>query len=303
MTINRTTRLTVSILGLGLMGAALAEALLDAGHLVTVWNRTPAKTEPLTAKGARPAGSVADALDASDVAIICVLDHAATMAVLGAIQDRAPDPGKCLVVLTTMSPEQSAEAARWAAKRGCAYVEGSILGIPDLVTAGRATIVAAGSNTAFAASEPVLRAFGGGKHLSEEIGAAVSFDQVFYAYGYGVMFAFLQGAAMAHAKGYSVPTFSEIVTARLPALETHFSLMSAAIAARDYSVTQSRADVWAEGYARTLSLCRELGVDDTLPSAIWKLFERNSAAGRADDELSSIFETLIDRAGASASQA
>jgi len=301
MTFNRTTGLTVSILGLGLMGAALAEALLDAGQVVTVWNRTPAKTEPLTAKGARSAGSVADALDASDVAIICVLDHAATMAILGAIQDRAPASGKCLVVLTTMSPDQSAEVARWAAERGCTYVEGSILGVPDLVTAGTATIVAAGSGKAFAAAEPVLRAFGGGKHLSEEIGAAVSFDRIFYAYGYGVMFAFLQGAAMAHAKGYSVPTFAEIVAARLPALDTHFSLMSAAIAARDHSVTQCRADVWAEGYARSLALCRELGVDDTLPSAIWQLFERNNAAGRAGEELSSIFETLIDNVGASSS--
>ena len=49
---NETAPRNVSVIGLGLMGSALAEALLNAGHEVTVWNRTPAKAEPLTSKGA-----------------------------------------------------------------------------------------------------------------------------------------------------------------------------------------------------------------------------------------------------------
>ncbi len=49
---NIETDSRVSVLGLGLMGSALAEALLNAGHKVTVWNRTPTKAKPLTTKGA-----------------------------------------------------------------------------------------------------------------------------------------------------------------------------------------------------------------------------------------------------------
>jgi len=218
------------------------------------------------------------------------------MDVLQSVPHGLSGRGKCLAVLTTMSPDQSAEAAAWAAGQEYGYIEGSILGVPEHAIAGSATIVVAGGDDAFAAAESVLRAFGGGTRISDRIGAAVTFDRVFYAYSYGALFAFLQGAAMAHAKGFPVRAFAEIVAARLPALGTHFSLMSAAIAARDHSVTQCRADVWAEGYARSLALCRELGVEDTLPSAIWQLFERNSAAGRGDGELSSIFETLIDNA-------
>lgn len=270
---------TVSILGVGLRGSALAEALLAAGHKVTVWNRTAAKAAPLVANGADGADTAGAALSASDVSILCVLDHAATMDVLHSVPSGVFGGGKCLIVLTTMSPDQSAEAAAWATGQGYAYLEGSILGVPEHAVAGSATVVAAGANEAFAAVETVLRAFGGGTWISDRIGAAVTFDRVFYAYGYGALFAFLQGAAMAHAQGFPVRAFAEIVAARLPALGTHFSLMSAAIAARDHSVTQCRADVWAEGFARTLALCRELDVDDSLPAAIMQLWPARLATG------------------------
>ena len=79
----------VSVIGLGLMGSALAEALLNAGHEVTVWNRTAAKAEPLTAKGARAAASAAEALAASGVTIVCLTNHAATMEALNGVT--APD--------------------------------------------------------------------------------------------------------------------------------------------------------------------------------------------------------------------
>jgi 3-hydroxyisobutyrate dehydrogenase-like beta-hydroxyacid dehydrogenase len=287
----------VSVLGLGMMGAALAEALLNAGHNVTVWNRSPAKAEPLAAKGARAAASAAEALAASDIAILCVLDHAASMEVLGTNPEAVPGSGRCLVELTTMTPADSRETASWAAAHGLSYLEGSIIGVPGTVTSRAATIVVAGPRDLFEVAESVLQAFGGGKHVSEEIGAAVSFDRVYYAYTYGVQLSFLQGAAMAHAKGFSVQAFTDIVMARINAVKNGFGEMGANIAARDHRLKECRADVWAAAFVETLAQCREIGVDDTLPRAIMQLFERNSAAGRGGEELSSIFETLIEGTG------
>ena len=51
----------VGLIGLGHMGAGMAASLLKAGHQVTVYNRTPAKVEPLVAQGAKAAAGVADA--------------------------------------------------------------------------------------------------------------------------------------------------------------------------------------------------------------------------------------------------
>ena len=51
----------VGFIGLGRMGAGMAANLLEAGHDVSVYNRTRAKAEALIARGAKPAASVADA--------------------------------------------------------------------------------------------------------------------------------------------------------------------------------------------------------------------------------------------------
>ena len=73
---------TVSVIGLGAMGSALARAFLTAGHSVTVWNRTAAKGAPLVQAGARQANSVAEAAQASDVIVVCVLDYSVSNGVL-----------------------------------------------------------------------------------------------------------------------------------------------------------------------------------------------------------------------------
>lgn len=79
MTDNENT--PVSVVGLGLMGTALARAFLKAGHPTTVWNRTAAKADALVAEGARLAPTIGDAL--GTVTILCLTDYSAVRALLG----------------------------------------------------------------------------------------------------------------------------------------------------------------------------------------------------------------------------
>ena len=58
---------SIAVIGLGAMGTAIAGNLLAAGHEVTVWNRTPAPADTLTAAGATRAETVVDALQAGVV--------------------------------------------------------------------------------------------------------------------------------------------------------------------------------------------------------------------------------------------
>ena len=287
----------VSIIGLGLMGSALAEALLNAGHEVTVWNRTAAKAEPLTAKGARAAASAAEALAASETTIISVSDHAATMKILATVAPGDAGKGQSLVQLSSMTADESRETARWAAAQGIGYLEGSVFGLPASALAGTAMILLSGPRDVFDANEQVMRAFGEAQHLSPETGAAVSFDRVYYAWVYGSWMAFIQGAAMAHAKGISVDAYTRVVLARCSAAPERYSFFGRLIANRAHDDVQCRLDVHAASFAETLAMCRETGVDDALPAAVMHNFERAIAAGHGDQELSAIFETLIDGKG------
>ena len=72
----------ITCIGLGLMGSALARALLAAGHRVTVWNRSPGKAEALVGLGAEEATSFSEAVAASPVVLICIDSYASTRALL-----------------------------------------------------------------------------------------------------------------------------------------------------------------------------------------------------------------------------
>ncbi len=285
---------SVSVIGLGMMGSALAEALMNAGHDITVWNRTAAKAGPLMEKGARVAASADETIDASDVILVCVTNHAAAMDILGTISDGTAESGKCLVQLSTMTPDQSSELAQFAARHRLDCLGGSILGTPNNVTGGTATIIVSGPRVAFDACAVVLHAFGDAKFLGSDVGAACAFDKVWFAYVYGVQAAFFQGAALAHAKGFALDAFFDTVKARSPAIVEQLMAFGEKIVARDHPATMGHLDIWAEPFNETLAMCRALGVHDGLPVAIMDNFRRARAAGLGDQELSAIFETLID---------
>nr|BFE84359.1 hypothetical protein GCM10020093_069600 [Planobispora longispora] len=102
---NHKSDTPVTVIGLGLMGQALAGAFLRGGHPTTVWNRTASKADKLAAEGARPAPTAADALRASPLTIVCVTDYRAVHELLGA--DDAALDGTTLINLTSGTSAQA----------------------------------------------------------------------------------------------------------------------------------------------------------------------------------------------------
>lgn len=80
---------SVTVLGLGARGRALAGAFRHAGRSITVWNRTPSKTGELVAIGARHAGTVADAVRENPLTVVCLLDYDAVRQALTPAGDDA----------------------------------------------------------------------------------------------------------------------------------------------------------------------------------------------------------------------
>ncbi len=90
----------VSVLGTGLMGTAIARALLAEGSRVSVWNRTAAKTQPLIAEGAAGEESAADAVSASPLTIVMVSDYEAVRRVLDGLPDTGLPEGHVVLSFT-----------------------------------------------------------------------------------------------------------------------------------------------------------------------------------------------------------
>ena len=94
---------TVTVIGLGLMGSALARAFHKAGHELTVWNRSVGRTVPFR-DSAQIAGTVRDAVAASDSVVVSLLDYDTANSLLGTADVEAVVAGRTVVQLTTGTP-------------------------------------------------------------------------------------------------------------------------------------------------------------------------------------------------------
>ena len=144
-------------LGTGRMGAAMAGRLINAGQDVTVWNRTPAKTEPLVARGATAAGRIAD-LGGCDIVFVTVsAPRDLEQVVTGEHGLLSGDlrPGT-IVDCSTVSSAASASVRAAAHAAGVGFLAAPISGNPHVVAEGGACIVASGPAEVFRQVKPYL---------------------------------------------------------------------------------------------------------------------------------------------------
>ena len=138
---------TVGMIGLGLMGTALTERLLEAGYTVRVHNRTRDKAEPLVARGAQWADNP---LAVCERVLISLYTTDTVEEVLGQL-DGGLRPGQILIDTTTGEPEQTVRLGARLAARGVLYLDAPISGSSEQTRRGEATAIVGGPQEAFAA--------------------------------------------------------------------------------------------------------------------------------------------------------
>ena len=110
----------IGVAGLGAMGGNVAARLMEVGHEVTVWNRSPDKTKPLAAAGAKVAGSPAEVAAACEAVITLLTDGAAIDAVYNGPKGLLSGDvkGKLFIEMSTVAPKVplASGAARCAPK-------------------------------------------------------------------------------------------------------------------------------------------------------------------------------------------
>jgi 3-hydroxyisobutyrate dehydrogenase len=152
----------IAFLGLGLMGGGMARRLLGAGFSVTVFNRTPARAEPLAAAGARVAGSPREAAAGAEVVFSMVADDAASRAMWlgpdGAIAGAAR--GAVLVECSTLTVAWVQELAQAAAAAGAECIDAPVTGSKNQAAAGELNFLTGGNAAALETIRPALNAMG-----------------------------------------------------------------------------------------------------------------------------------------------
>jgi 3-hydroxyisobutyrate dehydrogenase-like beta-hydroxyacid dehydrogenase len=149
----------VGLVGLGNMGTAVGERLLEAGYPVVVYNRTKAKTEPLAAGGATVAGTLGEL--ATDVGIVITsLANDEALEAVAAEVVTAARPGTVLIDMSTVSPAVSARVASLADAASVDYLRAPVSGNPSVVRAGNLSFIVSGPRETLERVEPILLAIG-----------------------------------------------------------------------------------------------------------------------------------------------
>lgn len=270
---NDKTRTPVTVIGLGLMGQALAGALLKAGHPTTVWNRTTSKADQLVADGARLAPTVGEAIKSGTVTIICVAEYDAVHELLGA--SGVELDGTTLINLTSGDSTQARETARWAEKCGARYLDGAIMAIPSTIGTPDGIILTSGPKPGFKTHEATLAELGTATYLGEDPGLASLYDVAGLAMMWSIMNAWLQGTAMLRTAGVDAATYAPF--------------------AQQVAVGVS---AWLPGYAEQIDrgeFPAEVATLETEARAIGHLVEEAEAVG-VNAELPKLFKAMADRA-------
>ncbi len=152
----------VGFLGLGRMGAAIAANILRARHDLTVWNRSPGKTEPLVSAGAAMARTPREAAGGRDIVLSMLADDAALESVLSGDDGLLAGLGANAlhVSMSTIAVATADDVAARHASRGQRYISAPVFGRPDAAAAAKLFVVAGGDAAEIERARPLFEAIG-----------------------------------------------------------------------------------------------------------------------------------------------
>ena len=147
----------VAVLGLGLMGAAMARRISGAGLATTVWNRSALRAEAFADGPAIVAGDIAAAVADADIVLTMLFDAEAVQAVIAEALPAMP-AGAIWLQCSTVGVDAAGRFAEAATAAGVGFVDAPVLGTKAPAEAGTLTSLLAGTDAALAAVEPVIAA-------------------------------------------------------------------------------------------------------------------------------------------------
>jgi len=204
---------TISYLGLGTMGSGMASNLLKAGYRLTVWNRSAEKCEPFAKKGARVAGTPADA--ARDVDLVMYMlsnDQAVEEVVFGpkGILSGIKE-GQIAMDMSTVLPATSLRQQEAYAKRRVDFIDAPVFGSKQESAEAKLWIMAAGNKAIFEKVKPVLEHLGQTVHYFGKNGNATSMKLVGNLIVALELEALSEGLVLAEKAGLDLNTVMEVV--------------------------------------------------------------------------------------------
>ena len=282
---------SVSIIGLGVMGAALARVLLETGYKVTVWNRSPEKAASLVAAGALPADSPAHAIQSSKIIITCIRTHSDTQALLET--EPAILDNRIIVELSTGDASQAEALKEFVEGHNAQCLIGMIATFPSGIGKPDSAIVTVGDEETWRECEQILKALAG---KSTYIGTSPKALAAIYASLFlprqGFMFGMIYGALICEKAGLSMDTYVEQLPLTIKVVHDYFDVFAASMPSGDFSNPPASIGTYMAAFEDTLKTCEKLGVPRDLPQLLHDHVKQGIDAGLADEQITALTKIL-----------
>ncbi|MDQ0956649.1 3-hydroxyisobutyrate dehydrogenase-like beta-hydroxyacid dehydrogenase [Streptomyces sp. B4I13] len=296
---NTVEKTPVTILGLGAMGTALARTWLTAGHPLTVWNRTPARTGAFATEGARVADTAAAAVAANTLVVVCLLDDASVDEALAG----ADLAGRDLVNLTTSTPAQARARAQWARERGARYLDGGIMAVPPMIGVPEAGgyVFYSGSRALFERYRETLAVPVGTAYVGEDAGFAALHDVALLSAMYGMFAGAAHAFALIRKEDVDPATLAPLLSDWLVAMAPAVHQTAEQLRSGDYTKgVVSNLAMQVAGTPTFLSTAEQQGVSPELLTPYFELMRRRLAEGDGEEDLTGVIDLLVRRPAAAA---
>jgi 3-hydroxyisobutyrate dehydrogenase len=277
----------VTVLGMGAMGAGMAQSLLREEFDVTVWNRTVERAEPLADDGAMvaldPIAAVADA----DVVVAMLFDTASTLDVMATVLPAMKDDA-VFVQCATVGLDGAARTAAVAAERGVAFLDCPVMGTKGPAEQGKLVMLASGDPALRDRVQPAFDAMAGKTiWVGDEPGLGSKLKLVCNAWVSAITAAVGQSLALAKGLGLDQQLMLDALdgaAAGSPYLQIKGKSIIDESYAPQFSVDGARKDT---GLIR--DAIAAVGLSTVLVDGVRAAFDAASEAGHGGDDMAAVY--------------
>jgi 3-hydroxyisobutyrate dehydrogenase-like beta-hydroxyacid dehydrogenase len=287
----------IGIIGVGLLGSAVASRLLKGGFEVAGYDARPEQLKALQAQGLIAAASIAEAAaDADAVFTILPSLESVETTILGTGGLIETAPQNCTVIqMSTISPDLARRLAKAVAAKRLGFLDAPMSGTSAMVEHGDCAIFVAGDRSRAEACQPIFDAIAKKTHYVGDVGMA-SLAKLATNLLVGLNTAALAEALVLGAKGGLAPAVlveilkesagaSKMVDVRGPLMVSHrFD-------------AQMKVDLFLKDFKLMLAEGQRLGVSLPLTRVTQQLATATATAGRGDEDLAAIITTFEMLAG------
>ena len=282
----------VTVIGLGAMGSAIANAFLNAGHDTTVWNRGKERLAEFQNSGANCEPDIAKAIVESPLVVVCIDDYAATWALMEENALGSVLSGRTLVQFSTGTPEEARNTETGAKLHETAYLDGAILAYPREI-GHDALVTVSGDEGTYAGVQHMLAALSTDvRYLGDSIGAAAALDIAVMSYYILTHLDLVHAALICESEGVRPDMLSSVIVDSLPSDSEEIAHLGKVLQSGNFSNPGASINVYSNILDRIRSQAKDKEIDARIPEFADKLYKEGVEAGFGDEEVVALIKLL-----------